>query len=95
MHIPGISQANLKQISRKSQDISGKLARVCGFPVSHRFGGQLATTLVATKNDIIFFFKVPKFQAALLEVDFVFLPSQETTGCPIEPYPLCVRLITS
>jgi len=32
------------------------LARACGFPVGRRSGGRLATTLVATKNVIIFSF---------------------------------------
>ena len=31
------------------------LARACGVPVGRRSGGRLATTLVATKNIIIFF----------------------------------------
>ena len=31
------------------------LARACGVPVGRRSGGRLATTLVATKNDIILF----------------------------------------
>ena len=33
-----------------------ELARVCGVPVCRRLGSRLATTLVATKNDIIYFF---------------------------------------
>ena len=31
------------------------LAQVCGVPVGRRSGGQMPTTLVATKNNIIFF----------------------------------------
>ena len=37
------------------------LARACGVPVCRRSGGRLATTLVATKNDIIFFSFSPRF----------------------------------
>ena len=33
-----------------------KLERACGVPVGRRSGDRLAMTLVATKNDIIFFF---------------------------------------
>ena len=32
------------------------LAQACGVPVSRRSGGQLAATLVANKNVIIYFF---------------------------------------
>ena len=38
-----------------------KLARACGVPVGRHSGGQLATTLVATKNDIFFSFLFPSF----------------------------------
>ena len=36
-------------------NLAAFLARACGGPLSRRSGGRLATTLVATKNDIIFF----------------------------------------
>ena len=38
-----------------ASQLNFKLALACGVPVGRRSGGRLATTLVATKNDIIFF----------------------------------------
>ena len=43
------------------------LARAVGVPVGRRSGGRLATTLVATKNVIIFFFFSPPSLPFLIE----------------------------
>ena len=58
-----------------------QLARACGVPVGRRSGGRLATTLVATINDIFFSSFCPALTKLALDLHVNFCPSVRLSVC--------------